>query len=64
MKTLLIAGTALALVAGINFAPGMLQSAAAAPQPVTANTPHYEWQYHYGGSPRHPRWEAGWVLVK
>jgi hypothetical protein len=25
---------------------------------------HYEYQYHYGGSPRHPRWESEPVPVK
>ena len=70
MKTLLFAATALALVAGTSFAPGMLRSAAAAEQSAqttqttTADAPHYQWQYHYAGPPRHPRWEAGWVLVK
>ena len=67
MKTLLFAATALALVAGTTFVPGTLRSAAAAEQTAqtaTSNAPHYEWQYHYAGSPRHPRWEAGWVLVK
>jgi Spy/CpxP family protein refolding chaperone len=66
MKRLLFAATAVALVAVTSFAPGMLRSAAASQtaQTAPAYTPHYEWQYHYGGSGRHPRWQAGWVLVK
>jgi hypothetical protein len=43
----------------------------AMPQPVDqqpADTlmpaPRYESQYHYGGSPRHPRWEPQQVPVR
>ena len=30
-------------------------------QAVEAQSPHYEWQYHYVG--HHPRYEGHWVLV-
>jgi hypothetical protein len=58
MKTLLAATAAVAFAAIVNAAPA---SAAQYGQP-SAGTPHYEWQYHYAG--HHPRYQAGWVLVK
>jgi Spy/CpxP family protein refolding chaperone len=57
MKTLLFAA-AIAAVAAFNVMPA---SAAQYGQP-SAGAPHWEWQYHYVG--RHPRYQAGWVLVK
>ena len=79
MKTLLAAGAALMLLAGANLSPAMAQAnypargntAQATPLPVeqgAANaatpSPRYETQYHYGGSPRHPRWEPQRVPVQ
>jgi hypothetical protein len=73
MKSFLAAGAALMLVASADLpaaeaqtnAPVRWDASQATAQPVqqgaAANvvTPSswYEYQYHYGGSPRHPRWE-------
>jgi hypothetical protein len=72
MKSFLLASAALMLVAGADFCAAQAQtnppvrwdSSQATTQPVqqraaNAVTPpaRYESQYHYGGSPRHPRWE-------
>jgi len=58
MKSLLFAAAALAFTATAYLTPA---SAAQYGTPSTG-TPHYEWQYHYTG--HHPRYTAGWVLVK
>ena len=72
MKSFLLAGTALMLVAGADLSaaeaqtnpPARWNPSQVAAQPdqlgaANAVTPpaRYETQYHYGGSPRHPRWE-------
>jgi hypothetical protein len=72
MKSFLLARATLMLVAGADLSaaeaqtnpPARWNPSQAMAQPVqqeTANavTPsaRYETQYHYGGSPRHPRWE-------
>ena len=79
MKSLLLAGAAVALLAGTNLSPAMAQAntptrqntSQAMAQPVDqepADTvmpaPRYDYQYHYGGSPRHPRWELQRVPVR
>jgi hypothetical protein len=79
MKSLLLAGAALALIAGANLPPAMAQAnplprwdtSQAMPQSVEQGaadavtpSPRYEYQYHYGESPRHPRWELQLVPVK
>ncbi len=79
MKSLLLAGAATALLAGLNLSPAMAQAtpparwdtSQAMAQPVdqgAADTvmpaPRYEYRYHYGGSPRHPRWELQRVPVR
>ena len=79
MKTLLLAGAALMLVAGASFSPVSAETnnparwdrSQAMAQPVEqeatdAVTPsaRYEYQYHCGGSPRHPRWEQQLVPVR
>ena len=79
MKTLLLAGTALMLVASTNLSPAMAQANPPArwdtSQPIAqpgepegtdavTPSPRYEYQYHYGGSPRHPRWELQRVQVQ
>jgi hypothetical protein len=79
MKTLLLAGAALMLVAGANLSPAMAQAnppprwdtSQATAQPAeqwlrdtVAPSPRYEYQYHYGGSPRHPRWEPQRLRVE
>jgi hypothetical protein len=72
MKSFLLAGAAFMLVAGANLCaaeaqtnpPARWGTSQAMAQPdqqgaagaVTPST-RYEYQYHYGGSPRHPRWE-------
>ena len=72
MKSFLLAGAAVMLVASANFAAAEAQTnppvrwdaSQATAQPVqqraagaVAPSGRYESQYHYGGSPRHPRWE-------
>jgi hypothetical protein len=71
MKSVLLAGAAFMLVAGANFCAAEAQTnsrwfdaSQAAAQPaqqgaagVVRPTARYDSQYHYGGSPRHPRWE-------
>ncbi len=79
MKTMLLAGTALMLVAGANLSPAIAQAtpparwdaSQATAQPVEQGardtvmpSPRYEYQYHYGGSPRHPHWEPQRVPVE
>ena len=71
MKSFSVASAALMLVAGANLwtaeaqtnPPAYWGTSQVAAQPdqqgAAAATPsaRYEYQYHYGGSPRHPRWE-------
>jgi hypothetical protein len=70
MKTMLLAGTALMLVAGANLSPAMAQATSparwdasqATAQPVERGArdtvmPSPRYEYQYGGSPRHPHWE-------
>ena len=72
MKSFLLAGAALMLVASANFAAAEAQTnppvrwdaSQATAQTVqqraagaVAPSARYESPYHYGGSPRHPRWE-------
>jgi hypothetical protein len=79
MKTLLLASGALMFVAAAGLSPASAETKAPArwdnslamAQPVEqgatdAVTPsaRYEYQYHYGGSPRHPRWEQQLVPVR
>lgn len=76
MKTLLLAGATLSLVAAASFSPAMAQASRwnasqAVYQPTgqetgatVAPSQRYEYQYHYGGSPRHPRWELQRVPVR
>ena len=67
------------LVAGASLSPASAETnslprwdnSQAMAQPVAqeatdAVTPsaRYEYQYHYGGSPRHPRWELQFVPVR
>jgi hypothetical protein len=74
MKSVLLAGAAFMLVAGANFCAAEAQTnsparwfdaSQVAAQPaeqgdagVVRPTARYDYQYHYGGSPRHPRWES------
>lgn len=78
MKSLLLAGVAAAFAAGTYFPPAMaqptpfsrgypsqaVQQSGNGTADTGMNAPHYEYRYHYGGSPRHPRWESGPVLVR
>jgi hypothetical protein len=72
MKSFMLAGAALMLFAGADLSAAEAQTnppvrwdaSQATAQPVqqgaaSAVTPsaRYGSQYHYGGSPRHPRWE-------
>ena len=72
MKSVVLARAALMLVAGANFSAAEAQTNSPARWDITqattqpgqqgaanAVTPsgRYDYQYHYGGSPRHPRWE-------
>jgi hypothetical protein len=73
MKSFLLAGAAaLMLVAGANLSaaeaqtnpparwdgsPGTAQSVQQGAAGAVTPSARYEYQYHYGGSPRHPRWE-------
>jgi hypothetical protein len=72
MKSFLLAGAALMLFAGADLSAAEAQTnppvrwdaSQATAQPVqqgaasaAAPSARYESQYHYGGSPRHPRWE-------
>jgi hypothetical protein len=72
MKSFLLAGAAFMLAAGANLCAAEAQTnspvrwgpSQATAQPVqqgaagaVAPSARYESQYHYGGSPRHPRWE-------
>ena len=76
MKTLLLAGAALALLTAVNFSPAMAQgpklsggntwpgiSQRAEPSASTtsAATPRYELQYGYD---KHGRWRGHRVLVR
>lgn len=72
MKHLLLAGAALMLFAGADLSAAEAQTnppvswdpSQATARPVQQGTAgavmptaRYDYQYHYGGSPRHPRWE-------
>jgi hypothetical protein len=76
MKTLLLAGAGLALLAIVSHSPAVAQgpqlssgsSWAGIPQRVDPNTstgvaaaPRYEVQYGYD---KHARWRGHWVLVR
>ena len=76
MKTLLLAGTAVALLAAVDFLPAMalgpkLSGGNTWPgisqrvDPSSANpaatTAHYEYQYGYD---KHGAWRSHWVLVR
>ena len=76
MKTLLLAGVTLALLATVNLWPAMAQGpklsggntwpgisqrADASPSTTAATTPRYEFQYGYD---KHARWRGQWVLVR
>jgi hypothetical protein len=65
MQTALSAASAV-MLAAVILGSAVVPSAAADPASAEAMQPrgHYEWQYHYGGSPRHPHWEGRWVLVE
>ena len=76
MQRLLFAAPALGLFTAVTL--GTAQAATADAETVrdyatrhdptqaepTQAEPHYEWQYHYGGSPRHPRFEPERVLAR
>jgi hypothetical protein len=79
MKPLFLASTALTLVVGANLLPALAETnppsrwrtSQALAQPVEQDAavavtppPRYEYRYHYGGSPRHPRWEQQLVPVR
>jgi hypothetical protein len=74
MKTLLLAGAGLALLATVSLSPAMAQGrnspaeAVGIPQRVGPNVstgvaaaPRYELQYGYD---KHARWRGHWVLVR
>ena len=64
MKTLLLAGVTVSLLAALNLSPAMAQgstpSGGTSASAATTN-PHYEYQYHYG---HNAHWEGQWVLGK
>ena len=76
MKTLLLAGTTLALLAAVNLSPAMAQGSKLSggdtwpgisqrveprASTIAAATPRYEFQYGYD---KHARWRGHWVLVR
>ena len=76
MKTPLLAGATLALLAAVNLSPAMAQGSKlsggdtwpgifqrvdASPSTTAAATPRYEFQYGYD---KHARWRGHWVLVR
>jgi hypothetical protein len=76
MKTLLLVGTTLALLAAVNLSstmaqgsklsggntwPGISQRADPGVSITAAATPRYEFQYGYD---KHARWRGHWVLVR
>ena len=72
MKTLLLAGTTLALLAAVNLSPAMAQGSKLSggntwpgisqrASTTSAATPRYELQYGYD---KHARWRGHWVLVR
>ena len=76
MKTLLLVGTTLALLAAVNLSPtmaqgsklsggntwpGISQRAEPSASTTSAATPRYELQYGYD---KHGRWRGQWVLVR
>jgi hypothetical protein len=76
MKTLLLAGATLALLAAVNLSPAMAQGAKPSggntwlgisqrvdpgASTAAAATPRYEFQYGYD---KHAAWRGHWVLVR
>ena len=76
MKTLLLVGTTLALLAAVNLSPtmaqgsklsggntwpGISQRADPGVSITAAATPRYEFQYGYD---KHAKWRGHWVLVR
>jgi hypothetical protein len=76
MKTLLLAGAALALLATANLSPAMAQGsklsggdtwpgtsqhAEPSASTIATATPRYELQYGYD---KHARWRGHWMLVR
>jgi hypothetical protein len=76
MKTLLLVGMTLALLAAVNLSPtmaqgsklpggntwpGISQRADPGVSITAAATPRYEFQYGYD---KHARWRGHWVLVR
>jgi hypothetical protein len=76
MRTLLLAGATVALLAAVHFAPAMAQGPKASDDnarpgmsqrvdtgsaSAAATTPHYEYQYGYEHG---GRWRGHWVLVR
>jgi hypothetical protein len=76
MKTLLLVGTTLALLAAVNLSPtmaqgsklsggntwpGISQRADPGVSITAAATPRYEFQYGYD---KHARWRGHWMLVR
>jgi len=76
MKSLLLAGSTLVLLAAVSLSPSMAQGPKLSggntwpgiSQPIgpgastaVAATPHYELQYGYD---KHARWRGHWVLIR
>ena len=76
MKALSLAGSILALLTAVNFAPAMAQGPKlsggntwadisqrvdASPANTATTTAHYEYQYGYD---KHAAWRGHWVLVR
>lgn len=76
MKSLLLAGSTVVLLAAVNLSPSMAQGTKLSggntrpgiSQPIdpggstaVAATPHYELQYGYD---KHARWRGHWVLIR
>ena len=76
MKTLLLAGTTIALLVAVNLSPALAQGAkfsggntwpsisqrvVPGASTATAATPRYEFQYGYD---KHAAWKGHWVLVR
>ena len=65
MKTLLLAGAALALLTAVNLPPVIAQAqtdSGASSACADKIAPHYEYQYHYRYG-HNGHWEGQWVLV-
>jgi hypothetical protein len=72
MKSLLLAGATVVLLAAVSLAPTMAQApklvGGSTRQPIdpgassaVAVTPHYELQYGYD---KHARWRGHWILIR